>query len=74
MPTSPHSQRVARNVRAEMARAGKNQQDVAAHLGISQQSVSRRMSGSTPFTIDELAAIARMLDVRLTELVREVAA
>lgn len=74
MPTAPHSHRVARNVRAEMARAGKNQQDIASHLGISQQSVSRRMSGSTPFTIDELAAIAGLLGVRLTELVREVAA
>ncbi len=74
MPTVTHSMRVARNVRAEMVRAAVNQTDIAVQLGISQQSISRRLSGRTSFTIDELAAIATILNVRLADLVGEVAA
>jgi transcriptional regulator with XRE-family HTH domain len=74
MPTLTHSERVARNVRAEMVRAAINQTDIASHLGISQQSISRRLSGRTSFTIDELAHIAIVLNVRLADLIGEVAA
>lgn len=74
MQTPTHSQRVARNVRAEMVRAGRTQSQIAGRLGISQQSLSRRLSGLTSFTIDELAVIATTLEVRLTDLVGEVAA
>lgn len=52
-----------------MVRADRTQADLAAHLGISQQSLSRRMSGQTPFSIDELATIATALQVSLTDLV-----
>lgn len=74
MQTPTYSQRVARNVRAEMVRAGRIQSEIAGRLGISQQSLSRRLSGATAFSIDELAAIADSLDVRLTVLLGEVAA
>lgn len=57
-----------------MVRAGRTQSQIATRLGISQQSMSRRLSGATSFTINELAAIATELDVRLTDLVGEVAA
>jgi len=39
-----------------------------------QQALSRRLSGRTPFTIDELARIASALDVPLSHLVSDVAA
>ena len=38
---------------------------LAALLDVSQQGVSRRLSGRTPFTLDELDLLAASLDVPL---------
>jgi transcriptional regulator with XRE-family HTH domain len=54
---------VADNVRAEMARRNKSQADIAQQLGITRQGISRRLLGRTPFDVDEIAAIARYLNV-----------
>jgi len=63
------TRRVASNVRAEMARRNHTQQSLAQAVGKTQQSLSRRLSGRTSFTIDELADIAVALNVNLASLV-----
>jgi transcriptional regulator with XRE-family HTH domain len=57
-----------------MARRSHSQITFAPLVGMRQQALSRRLSGRTPFTIDELARIASALDVALADLVAEVAA
>ena len=59
---------VAAEVRAGIARAGVRQKAVAAHLGMSQGALSRRITGASPFTLDELARVAGFLGVPLTAL------
>lgn len=41
------------NLRAEMARIGIKQKDVAKLLGVSELTVSKKMNGKSSFTIDE---------------------
>lgn len=60
---------VADNVRAEAARRGKNQNDLAELLGISRQGVSQRLLGRIEFRVGELQAIAAFLNVPITTLV-----
>ena len=58
---------VAGSVRAEMARARCTQKKLARKLGYkTQQSISRRLCGDVPFTVDELAAIAAELGCDIT--------
>jgi transcriptional regulator with XRE-family HTH domain len=59
---------VGANVRAELARRGLPAADLAAELGVSCASVSRRLAGRTPFSADELVATASWLGVPLTDL------
>ena len=54
---------VASSVRAEMARRGLTQGDVAAELALPRTAVSRRLTGQTPWTADELHALAVMMGV-----------
>ena len=49
---------VIANIRAEMARNGVRQQDLANRLGIAQQGISARLRGQTPITAAEIQAIA----------------
>lgn len=65
---------VAANVKAEMARRSHSQNTFAPLVGMRQQALSRRLSGKTAFTIDELARIAAALGVPLVDLIAEVAA
>lgn len=58
-----HAQRVSAAVRAEMARTRTPQASLARALGITQQSVSRRLNGHTPFTLDEVVVAADLLGV-----------
>lgn len=51
------------NVRAVMARTGLSQTTLATALGLSQASVSARLRGVTPWSVDELVDTARVLDV-----------
>lgn len=67
--TDPLSQRVAATVRAELARHQLKQRHLAEALGISVQQTSERLAGSTPFRLDELDAIADLLDLPLTDIV-----
>lgn len=69
MTYSTHAQRVADNIRAEVARRKLSQVKLAEQVGIRQQALSRRLNGTTPFRIDELVRIAAVLDIPLAELV-----
>lgn len=61
--TTGLSQIVADNVRAEMARRKKSQRDVAEALGTSQPAIYRRLAGEVAFDVDELGAIAALLEM-----------
>lgn len=65
---------VADNVRAEVARARLTQARIAHTLGVSQQAVSSRLNGRTPFALEELVSLAALLDVPLSTLLGQVAA
>ncbi|WP_417556214.1 helix-turn-helix domain-containing protein [Microbacterium sp.] len=51
-------QMVADEVRAEMARQRKTAAELAIAIGVTQHTVGRRLNGSTPFNIFELARVA----------------
>ena len=59
---------VAANVRAEAARRGLRQADLAGSLGVSQETLSRRLTGRVPFDVDELVDVAAALGVDVAEL------
>ena len=63
-----HSEIVAAEVRAVMARKRIRQSALVGPLGISQAGVSRRLSGAVEFTVTELDAVARVLEVPLASL------
>lgn len=59
--------RIAAEVRAELARQGISQQVLADRLGWTQMRVSRRITTTVPFTVIELVAIAAALGVPLAQ-------
>lgn len=65
---TPRHKIVAGEVRVALARAGKNQSDLARHLEISNAAASELCRGIVPFSIDRLDDIALWLDVRLSDL------
>jgi transcriptional regulator with XRE-family HTH domain len=71
--TETTAERIAANVRAEMARKGVTQQKLAVHLDWSQAAISRRLSARVAFNVDELARIAAFLAVPLSALLGEAA-
>lgn len=72
--TQTLSARVASAVRAEVARRKISQSEIAGLLGISQASLSRRMTGLTPFDIDEVDKIAAHLELPVASLFEDSAA
>lgn len=69
-----HIAKVNASIRAEMARAGETQTTFAAKLGVSQGSVSRRLTGDADWTVPEIIRAAEILNVPLSALLPEVAA
>ncbi len=61
------AQRVASEVRAELARQRRPQRAVAEALGISQAAASRRLRGELPFDVAELATLATVLGVDMAQ-------
>lgn len=59
---------VGANVRAEMARRGMMQQELATTIGLSQPGLSKRLRGAVAFDVDELAAVATALDIAPADL------
>ncbi len=60
---------VAGEIRAEMARQRRSQEDVALTLGWTQQYLSRRLTGLTALSTDDIEAIARALGAPLGNFV-----
>lgn len=67
----PVNQRVGLNVSLIMRMRGKTQAQLAAALGMTQASASRRISGLSPWTPDELEATAAFLNVAVGRLFEE---
>lgn len=65
---SNHGERVASNLRAEMARRRITQGQLAAALNISQSAAQRRVVGLTALDVNELAAAAELLGVPISTL------
>jgi transcriptional regulator with XRE-family HTH domain len=61
--------RVAANVRAELARHRITQAAAAERTGITQSSLSRRLTCEQPFDIAELAELADLMGINLVDLV-----
>lgn len=68
MNSESPSSAAAANCRAEAARRGRTLQEIAEGTGIGRVTLSRRMNGSSSFTINELVAIAAYLSVPLSTL------
>lgn len=62
------AQQTAGAVRAELARRRISGREMARELGWSFTTTSRRLSGSSPFDIDELAAVAAFLGMSVSQL------
>lgn len=59
---------VSRTVRALMAADQITQRDAAERLGMSQQALSGRLTGRTPWDVNDLDALAGLLDVEVLDL------
>lgn len=68
------SDTVAAEVRANLARRGETRAWLCDTAGIKPATMSRRLAGKSPFTVDELAAIAEALEIPLSALLPGVAA
>jgi transcriptional regulator with XRE-family HTH domain len=62
---------IAAAVRAELARKGMSQRDLAGLLGIDPQAISLRCRGERSFRAEELVALAFWLDTPLKDFVPE---
>ena len=74
MKSPAQSMATGANVRAELARQGRTQTDLAGVLGITQSQISARIRGRVPWRLEELAAVASYLGTPLTVLIGEAAA
>lgn len=63
---SPH-EAVAAEVRAQLARNRLSGRRAAAMLGWKQTYLSRRLTGAVPFDVDDLAALADLLEVPIEQ-------
>lgn len=70
VPPVDHSpaKRTAATVRAELARRRISGREMARHLGWSPATTQRRLAGTAPLDIDELAAVAAFLGVPIVRL------
>lgn len=59
---------IARNVSAALRSADISQRDAAALTGIAINTLSRRLTGNSPFKVDELALIAEILGTTVHDL------
>lgn len=72
--TTDRSRSIAARVATSLQEAGINQRDAAAATGIAINTLSRRLTGFSPFTIPELEAVANLLGTTVVALVSEDAA
>lgn len=65
---STAAERIAAEVRAEMARQRRTASELAQAVGISAHTAGRRLNGAIPFSIPEMDAVARWLGVDIITL------
>lgn len=63
MTNHPTADRVASEVRAELARRRKTAGELAAVLGMTPHTAGRRLNGEVPFDVVELVAIGLWLEI-----------
>ena len=68
------SEQVGANIRAELARQKKTQAQLADVWGLNQASVSKRMAGTVPVAVTEVAKVADWLGVPMSRLMGDTAA
>lgn len=71
MTSAPHSYAglVAAEIRGHMARKQRTGVELARYLGITQTTLSRRLTGRTAFDLDEIALVAEWLELPISVLV-----
>lgn len=67
---NPTAQRVAAEIRAEMARQGVTAGTVAQATDMSRSTLHRKLTDRTAFTVTEAARVCTALGVPLSEMVR----
>ncbi|QLD10856.1 helix-turn-helix domain-containing protein [Microbacterium oleivorans] len=67
----PLSRHIAVTISSEMRRRGLRQTDIAAEAGMSPSQLSRALSASKVFTVDQLAAVCRAVGLSLSEVVAQ---
>lgn len=67
-PSTIDETSVASNVRALLARRRQSGRELALALGWSERTTRRRLAGDTPFTVDELTALAKHFEVQPADL------
>jgi transcriptional regulator with XRE-family HTH domain len=68
MDTNPYSQSVADAVKAAMTEAGYTELGLSEASGIPRVTLRRRLQGTYPFNVVELAAIAAALGISIEDL------
>ena len=61
--------RLAEEIRAELARQQKSRTDLANAMGVSQNTLTSRLTGRYPFLVDEVAVCAAFLGMTTSELI-----
>jgi lambda repressor-like predicted transcriptional regulator len=75
MPTTTDTSRnIAAHVSAALSTAGIPQRDAASRTGLPMSTLSRRLTGNSPFTVTELDLIAGLLGCTVSDLVTQAAA
>ena len=55
-----------RNLKAEMVRRGISQAEMAKQLGITRETVSKKISGVSDFTIKQALKIIKILNIKMS--------
>lgn len=68
--TSPFTERVAAELRAELSRQRRTASQMSTELHIPRSTLGKRLVGNGALDTDQLAAITRWLGVTIEEIVR----
>lgn len=63
------TERVAREISLLLLLKKKRRTDLAEHLGVSPQTITRRLSGAVPINLEDINSIAEWLDVPIGRII-----
>lgn len=69
-PPTLEAPNLAAEIRACLGRSGSTREALASAVGISRQSLYRKLAGQSEFTVVEVVAIAAYFDLPVSELLR----